>query len=188
MLTGTIFLFCHFLLKKKSIPVFYPLIFLLFFILVGATRDIYSKTTNELIVYNTPGSSTIGIRTGKILNLYSDTSVVAPEVKRHCATLGLKVKTVLLSSNYYCIKSDHKKILITNFLNEKIIRNFVPDIVVLTGSRPEIEKDLNFKHLPCDLIISSAAIQRFQISQQATGYSTDSIFFVRKSGAFIKKI
>ena len=60
------------------------------FILAGTVRDISSRTTNDLIIYNTPGSSTIGIRTGKILNLYSDTTLTRPEVIRHSASLGLK--------------------------------------------------------------------------------------------------
>jgi len=59
MLTITIFLFIHFLLKKKSIPVSYPVFFLVFYIFTGTARDISSKITNEVIVYNTPGTSTI---------------------------------------------------------------------------------------------------------------------------------
>ena len=61
------------------------------FLLTGTIREISTRITNEIIVYNTPGFSTIGIRTGKILNLYSDTTVAGPEVKRHCSTLGLKI-------------------------------------------------------------------------------------------------
>ena len=64
---------------------------LLLFLLSGTIREISTRITNEIIVYNTPGISTIGIRTGKILNLYSDTTVAGAEVKRHCATLGLKM-------------------------------------------------------------------------------------------------
>ncbi len=188
LLTGTIFLFIHFLLKKKSIPVSYPVFFLCLLVLAGAVRDISSKTTNEVIVYNSPGSSTIGIRTGKILNLFSDTSFVVPEVKRHCATLGLRLKSTVLKNKYYYIRAEGKKILITNFLTKKIIQNFVPDILVLTGSRPEIENDLNLQHFPGIVIISSEATSGFRIPQQVVLTGIDSIHFVRKSGAFIKRI
>jgi len=35
--------------------------------MAGTVRDISTRTTNELIVFNTPGSTTIGIKTGKYL-------------------------------------------------------------------------------------------------------------------------
>jgi hypothetical protein len=120
--------------------------------------------------------------------LYSDTSFVAPEVKRHCATLGLKIKSSLLSGNYYCIESAGKKILITNFLNNKIIHNYEPDFVFLTGTRPAISNDLKLNHPGCSLIFSSSVAPGFRIPQQASVNIADSIFFVRKTGAFIKRI
>jgi competence protein ComEC len=188
LLSGTIFLFCHFLLKKKSFPVFYPVLFLSLFIFAGAVRDTSTRTANELIIYNTPGSSTIGIKTGKILNLYSDTVFVGPEVKRHCATLGLRLKTTDLVKNFYCIRTSGKKILICNQLSNNIIQNFVPDIVVLTGSRPEIEKNLTFRQPPKTFIISSEAASGFHIPEQIVLSGTDTVHFVRKSGAFIKRL
>jgi hypothetical protein len=188
LLSGTIFFLSYFLLKKKSIPVFYPIFFLVLFVFADAVRDIVSKTTNELIVYNTPGSSTIGIRSGKILNLFTDTSIVVPEVKRHSATLGLKIKSTEMTNNYYCINAGSKKILITNFLNNTIIQNIVPDILVLTGKSPAIEKVLNLRHPPALVIISSEATAGFRIPAQVVLTGVDSIHFVRKSGAFIKRI
>ena len=69
--------------------------------------------------------STIGIRTGKILNLYSDTTVAGAEVKRHCATLGLKDEYEHdLKDNSDCITAGKTKILITGSLNEKILIDF----------------------------------------------------------------
>jgi hypothetical protein len=151
-------------------------------------KDFESKTSNELIVYNTSGSSTIGIRSGKILNLFSDTSIVVPEVKRHCAALGLKIKSTEMTNNYYCIDAGSNKILITNLLNSRIIQNFVPDILVLTGYSPDIEKILNLRHLPGLVIISSEATSGFRIPAQVDLTGVDSIHFVKKSGAFFKRI
>ncbi len=188
MLTITIFLFIHFLLKKKSIPVSYPVFFLVFYIFTGTARDISSKITNEVIVYNTPGTSTIGIRTGKILNLFSDTSVVAPEVKRHCATLGLKIKSNVLKNKYYCSKTGGKKVLITSILNKNMIQQFMPDFLVITGSRPEIENDLKTLPFRGKIIVSSEASLGFHMPQQVILTDSDSIHFVRKSGAFISDI
>ena len=188
LLTCTIFLISHWLTDRKSFRVIYPLIFLTFFVFSGLAKDIFSKTTNELIIYNTPGSLTIGIRTGKILNLFTDTSIVRPEVNRHCATLGLKIQLTVLKNNYYCKKVSGEKILITDFLNKKIIQNFVPDIVILTGSKPKIEKNLNLVNSPDIIIISSEATSGFRFPQQAVFSGIDSIHFVRKSGAYIKRI
>jgi competence protein ComEC len=188
LLSATIFLFIHFLFKKKSFTVFYPVFFLILFVLTGTARELSSKGTNEIIVYNTPGTSTIGIRTGKILYLFSDSSATVPEVKRHCATLGLRVKSTLLKNKYYCIKAKGKQILIANFLNKKIIQNFSPDILVLTGSKPEIENDLNMNHFPSTVIISAEASSGFRIPQQVSFTGIDTLHFVRKSGAFIRRI
>jgi competence protein ComEC len=188
LLTCTIFLISYSLLKKKTIHVFYPVFFITLFVFADAVRDIFLKTTNELIVYNTPGTSTIGIRTGKTLNLFSDTSIVVPEVKRHCATLGLKIKSTEMKNNYCCINAGTKKILITNFVNNNIVQGFVPDILVLTGSRPEIENNMDLRRTCGIIIFSSEMISGFRVPEHVVNAVTDSVYFVRKSGAFIKRI
>jgi len=188
LLICTIFLFSHFILRKKSLTAASPFIFLILFILAGTIKDVSSKTTNELIIYNIPGTPTMGIRTGKILNLYSDTSLVAPDVKKHCAALGLRIKSIALINNYYCLKAGRKKILLTNSLNKNITRSFVPDIVVLTGPRPEIEYNLKFTHPPDIVIITSEATTGYHIPKQVVLTGIDSIHYVRKSGAYINRI
>jgi competence protein ComEC len=186
LLTITIFLFLRFILNKKSMPVIYPLIFFSFFVIAGTVREIFSRTTNELIIYNTQGASTIAIRTGKILNLYSDTSIVAPEVRRHSATLGLRIRSTLLDNKSFTIKAGTKTILITGFLNKNTIKNVNPDITVLTGARPSIEKDFNLEQVPGIIIVSSKSLDR--ISRQVGNSGRGSVYFVRKSCAFIKRI
>ena len=188
LLTISIFLFSHLLLNKKSFPVFYPFLFMILFVFAGAVKDISSRTTNELIIYNTPGSSTIGIKTGKILNLYSDTSLAGTEIKRHCASLGLRIKSTILMNNFYCIRAGEKKILISNILNKNIVQKFIPDIVILTGSKPDIEYNLNFRRPPEIIIFSAKATSGFRIPKQVVINGIDSIHFVRKSGTFIKRI
>jgi competence protein ComEC len=188
LLTVTIFLFLHYFLKRKTIPVYYPFLFLLLFVFAGAARETYSKTTNEVIVYNTPGMSTIGIRTGKILNLFSDTSVIAPEVKRHSSAIGLRIRSTLLKNKYCCIRAEGKKILLTSVLNRNIIQNAFPDVLVLTGSRPEIDNDLNLTQFHGIVIVSSGVNPGFHIPEQVVLTSPDSIHVVKKSGAFRTRI
>jgi len=188
LLTITIFLITYYLLKKKSIPLIYPVIFLSLFVLAYAIRDISSRTSNELIVYNTPGSSTIGIKTGKILNLYSDSSVVVPDVKRHCATLGLKIRPVRMTQNFYCLRAGGKNILITGSLNSRIIQSFIPDILILTNDRPGIENNPKMEYHPGIVIISSVSNTHFHVPSKTDFSGIDSVYLVGKSGAFMTRI
>ena len=188
LLTGTIFLFSFFLLKKQPFSIFYPFSVLILFVIAGTVMEISTRTTNELIVYNSPGSSTIGIRTGKILYLYSDTSLVGTEVKRHCATHGLKIKANTTKNKFYCIRVGEKSILISNSPDKNILQNFMPDIVVLTGLRPEIENNLSAIQSPEALIVTSGALSGFHLPRQSFFTGIDTVHLVRKSGAFIKRI
>jgi competence protein ComEC len=188
LLTITVFLLCYWLLNRKSFPVIYPAIFLLVFVINGLVKDLVLINTNELIIYNTPGSTTIGIKTGKILNLYADTTVVRPEVYRHSSTLGLKIKTTVLNNTYQCLETGNKKILITSVLNNLIIKNYNPDIVILTGTLSGIENNLSMPHPPELIIVSSKAPSGFRFPRQTALSGVDSIYFVRKSGAFVKRI
>jgi competence protein ComEC len=188
LLSVTIFLFCHWLFQRKTFPVFYPILALLLFVAAGTIRDISTKKSNEIIVYNTPHMSTIGLRTGKILNLYSDTTIVAAEVKRHCATLGLQIKPTVVHNSYHCLKVCGKNIIISKVLNKKIIQNFVPDVVILVGSNPEIENDLDLGPHPSLIIVTSEVSPGFHIPQQMVLSDNNSIYLVKKSGAFVKRI
>lgn len=184
-LSITIFLFMGFLLKKKSIPIIYPVIFLVLFVSVAGLKDFSTKNTSELIIYNTPGNNTIGIRTGKILTLFSDTSLIGPEVKRHSAVLGLKINPVQLKRNFCCIKAGSKKILITSYLNNKIIQDLIPDFIVIIGPKPDISYDLDRAIIQKAVVISSGVNRGFYLPGQVV---PGSIHFVKNSGAFIKRI
>jgi competence protein ComEC len=188
LLTITIFLFSNSLLKKKSFPLFYPMIALIFFLLAGTVREISTRITNEIIVYNTPGFTTIGIRTGKILNLYSDTAFAVAEVKRHCATLGLKINMNRIDNSFNCIKAGKIKILITISLNKKVLDKFSPEIVILTGSRPGIESSIDLGRHPGITVIAADGLPVPTPTLRKRSATVNPIYLVRKSGAFIKRI
>jgi competence protein ComEC len=188
MFTVTIFLFTYYLLKKNSFPVIYPIAALLIFLLSGTIREMSTRISNEIIVYNTPGISTIGIRTGKILNLYSDTTFAGAEIKRHCSTLGLKMKMNRLGNSSDYIRAGNTKILITGSLNKKTIGRLAPDIVVLTGARPEMEYG-NYRGSFSEItIIAAEGIPRSISSHHKKSEASDPVFVVKKSGAFIRRI
>jgi competence protein ComEC len=184
LLSCTIFLFTYYFLKKKSIRFLYPVFFVCMFIIAGTARDIFTKKTNQLLIYNTPGASTIGIRTGKILTLYSDTTVVRAEVKRHCAVLGLKIKSVHLNERYDLFLAAGKKILVTSSLKNVNLQYLDPDIIVLTGSSPA------FANIPMlanreVIVVQSGKIPEFAKRNIPPSCS---IFIVRSSGAYVKRI
>ena len=64
----------------------------------------------------------------------------------------------------------------------------MPDIVILTGLRPEIEKNLSLRQFPGTLIISSKATSGIRLQQQIDFSGIVTVHQVRKSGAYIKKI
>jgi competence protein ComEC len=188
MLTATIFLFTCFLLKKKSIRLIYPLSAFLIFISAGTIREISTRVTDEIIVYNTPGISTIGIRTGKILNLYSDSALTGAEVKRHCSTLGLKINLNMIGNRYRLIKAGRTKILITGSLNKKILRCFTPDVVILTGANPLVELEWDPLSTSEVKIVAAEGSPQFSTRLQQRSTKSFPVYLVRKSGAFIRRI
>jgi competence protein ComEC len=188
LLTVVIFLFTCFLKDRRTVPLSYPLAALLLFLLAGTAREVIIRKSNEIIIYNTPGFSTIGIRTGKILNLYSDTAAAGNEVKRHCASLGLKIKMNVVDGRNNYILAGTTRLLITNMLNNKIIDGFSPDIVVLTGAKPEIDFNGAEGQFPEVPVISAAGFPKFLHSPSRKLKSSARVFLVRRSGAYIRRI
>jgi hypothetical protein len=187
LLTITIFLFTYFLLRKQSISVLYPLSALLLLVLSGSIRDVSTKATNELIVYSTIGYSAAGIRTGKILNLYSDTCITGQEVAKQCATLNLKTKLNNFPGANLRIRVGNSNILITNYLNNAVMNKASPDIVILKG-KPIIAKDISSGFHLQAVVFTSEVSPGSQYYRLLKAIKTDSVHFVRKQGAFYKKL
>jgi competence protein ComEC len=188
LLTCTIFLFTWFTLKRRSFSIRFPMSALIIFLLASGAREISTRVTNELIVYNTPGLSTIGIRTGKTLCLFSDTTIAGAVVARHCATLGLKMKLNRLGDTCICIRSGRTNILITSRMNLKIPENYTPDFVILTGSWPDAcaftDPCLNTK----TTLIFSEGTPSARSSPGSKPVNSFPGYVVRKSGAFTRRI
>jgi competence protein ComEC len=183
-----IFLFMWFLLKKDSIPVIYPLVSLLLLISAGTARNIMTRLSDELIVYNTVGSSTIGIRAGKTLFLFSDTSFTPPEVIRHCSTLGLRVKLTSDITNNYYLKAGQKNILVCSSIDNSLLNNYKPDIVILKGSYPNARKGVDLSYGPGTLIITSEASPAYNLRDILNIEKVGTLHYVRKSGAFTMRL
>lgn len=185
LLMITIFLFTSVLLKRRSVPTFLAMMSLLFFIIAGTAKSIRTKTTGELIVYNTAGYTTVGIRSGNVLNIYSD-SLSSQEVNRHKAVLGLEERLLLLDRNPKLIMAGGRKILITEILTTKILTELDPDYIILTGRKPFIEKDTGHTVRSRKLIIGPGVSSGFRIPDGISGSENE--FIVRKEGAYYSRL
>lgn len=186
LLTLTIFLFGYFFLKKGSISILYPLSSLLVLLIAGTLIEIKTRSTNELTVYNTPGSSEIGIRTGKILHLYTDRNEISPAVIKHCSMLGLKLISHSLNNNSFCLNVNGNKILICNSASKEMIQTIKPEIVILKGTGPY--KPVNFAtdRYPPTVIVTSKSSMNFGTLVKNRNKATDCVHITGESGAFIK--
>jgi competence protein ComEC len=180
MLTLIVFSLGYFLSKKYSLSIFVPIALISLSVVYGTVHEILIRKTNQLIVYNTPGSTTIGIKTGKLLNVYTDTSFISPAVSRHGSTLGLKIRMNILNEDFNYLKAGQHKILVCNSLNQYAGYGIKPEIVILTG-KGYSEKYISDELLPEKLIITSD----LRFTKKADFTTIDTVHSVKKSGAFI---
>jgi competence protein ComEC len=175
------------LLRKGTLSPRFPVMALLLLFFAGTAREIFTRSTNEIIVYNTPGHSTIGIRTGRNLSLFTDTLEAAPDVKRHCSTLGLKLRMKACKDQQY-LSAGNTLVLITPSLQGPLPAAVHPDLILLTGARPGISYGAD-SALPDEVTL---VVTEGYPTKRLTGLlkraKGGQIFFVRKSGAFIKRI
>ena len=153
-----IFVFFMFILNRKTIPLRFPLSVLLLFLLAGSIRSISDRTSCELIVYNGTGSSPIGIRTGTIMNIYSENDSILPDVAKHCFTRGLKINLMKHRSQVDALEISGKSIVICNKLTNNVLQKIKPDIVIFRGKYPAIQKEIGFNGQVEAVIIGSDAV------------------------------
>jgi len=184
LLFFVIFIFMMFLMNRKIFPLRYPVYALLIFVSAGTIRNLSERTYGELIVYNITGSDVIAIRTGKVLNLYSDTTLIPPEVLRHCSTMGLRLKNNILDKKFTGLASGNRRILICNYLSNSLVQEADPDFIILRGLYPKVEKQIIFHRSIRSLIITSRASSYYELPVSLHDSQIDTIHFVKKSGAF----
>jgi len=183
-----IFLFILSVLNRKSFPLLYPLIVLLLFVSAGTIRSISDRTSGELIVYNGIGTTQTGIRTGRIMNLYSDTDTILSDAAKHCFTRGLKINQLRSDSQAHLLEICGKSILICNKLTNNALQDVKPDIVILKGKYPAIQNMIGFNGQVEAVIIGSEAVINNRIKPELNRLKADTIHFVRSSGAFRRRL
>ena len=87
-----------------------------------------------------------------------------------------------------CIMAGRTKILIANSINKAIIDTFSPDIVILTGSRPEVDfvPDVGLQYVMT--LIASEGSPNFMTLARRRSATIYPVYLVKKSGAFIRRI
>ncbi|HKK41352.1 MAG TPA: ComEC/Rec2 family competence protein [Bacteroidales bacterium] len=188
LLAVTIFLFAYYLLKKRSIRAYWPLLSLLLLVAYHTLSEIRLKNTNEIIVYDVQGSTALGIRTGKILNLYSDSRVVADAVKRHCSASHLKLSEHYITDSPLYIGSGRNRFLIVNKYNMRHFNNQDADLEIVTGNGRVIFCNFREGKAQATDTGSEKTIIRSQSDKGSSRSYTGRVHSVAKSGAFIKSI
>jgi hypothetical protein len=188
IMTFTIFISGYYFLCKRSMSIVYPLASVLLLVIAGTITEISTRRTNELVIYNCPDRYAIGIRTGKLLNVYSDSIRPGIEVMRHSAMLRLDVRMNQTGREDNVYNAGGRKIMIGGSFNRGIIESTFPDVVVLTGDRPQIDKSLNGCTHPSELIFTSARSGYTNLPGEVYFNLIDSIHFVRESGAYISSL
>jgi competence protein ComEC len=187
LLTIAVSLMLYFLLRNRPFSIKYPIVAFLIFSIAFTVNEIRTRKTNELIVYNTVGKSTVGIRTGKLLTVYSESTDLPQEVIRHASASRLRTVNNLLKKPCL-IRAGKETVLISDTLKPGWLINNKPSVIVLTGTRPFIEKNAAGR-LPSDLfMILPQAPPSWRIFRYADMSDSSRVWLIRKSGAYRRKI
>jgi competence protein ComEC len=142
----TLFLFISlvlsFLIRRPRIRPIYPLAALLLFVISLTIKNISASSGNELIVYNTPGYATIGLKSSKKLIVYSENPEMPSEVKRHSAVLGLRTDLRMLTDSVLVIKAGSRTIVVYDKPARDRRITEKADIIIITGKVKFSESDL----------------------------------------------
>ncbi|MBK9390799.1 MAG: ComEC/Rec2 family competence protein [Bacteroidetes bacterium] len=185
ILTSIIALSLTAIVKKEFRSQNILLVLILSLVIISTQRIIKTERSNELIVYNVPGATVTGIRTGRTLKLISPEKEIKTEVMRHCSTLGIRIERIKAGNGPVCLMAGTKKILIAGEINSAILRATTPDIIILSGSKPVI-KDLSVPaKLPEIIITSSEVISGFKLPDHLSSQLKQPVHSIRKSGAFL---
>ncbi len=181
LLSASIFLLMANMANRRIFHIRYSLFFFLLFSLAVTSKDINNKISNELIVYNTQNSCSVGIRSGRNLNLFTDDSVARPEVIKHCAAEHFRLRYHHLSKEICTLKAGDNHILICKDLDNIILQISNPDIVVIYGNKSTDNKPLSFPGHVRLVIFTSASKPGYSFIKDL---NLDSLHIVKNRGAF----
>lgn len=183
IMTISIFLTLRFVLDRKSLPAALPLASWLLLATAGTVSGIAVRNSSELVVYNTVGYPAVGVRNGRILNLYTDSLPPGPEVSRHCSMQQLRVESKPLPDNPLLIKSGNKEILISPGTGSANSVKYMPDFLIIAGKHPELKlRGTAAGHLQA-LIVAGGTGTGGTFTRAPELLKIDSVHYVSRNGA-----
>ncbi len=87
-----------------------------------------------------------------------------------------------------CLNAGGKKILICNSLKKSIFDKFEPDIIILTGMRPEIDRLVPLGRFKGSFIMTGGTPARIMFPEEGSPPFDFTVHSVRRSGAFIRPL
>jgi competence protein ComEC len=188
ILTAALALLVSYFLKNHQFSIKYPVAAFIMLAVALLVKKIDNGNTRNLIVYNTPLSPATGFQTGNTLYLLTKNDSVPQEVIRHIAARSLKLKNIKYEGRPKLFKAGDKRILITDTLRNNWLVDNDFDIIVFTGSKPWIEKNISPGLLPEIIIFSSETSSGFRLPITSDLMTNKTIRYVRKSGAYICRL
>ena len=184
-LSGFIFLFLCWILKKEFVALRVPLVFLLLFTVTGTVKQVICRGSAELIIYNPVNTTCMAVREGKVLNIYHNSVAIPPEALRHASVMGLRIKSQRIDERSFYIQTGNLRIYITDHLSNSFIPPQVPVIFILTGKWPYIDKSISEQSGNIEaIIISSEVAEGFQVPKNTNKELSGKLYYIRKSGSF----
>lgn len=180
LLTITIFLLLSFIFKKGIKTVLFPLTAILIFFASGTVREIRNRTSNELIVYNSIVGTDIGIRTGKILRIYSDTIIPGPEATRHYASQNLKLVIHTYPVSGAILEAGGNRILVADHIGNQKLEDKKLDYIILTGRNPVADRN-KVSAYSCKKLILTTEDSYYSLP---VSINAEEVIYIKKQGAF----
>lgn len=188
LLTVLISLLLFFLLRKPRISVIYPMVAFILFLISVSVRHYITGSTDELIVYNTPGETAIGLRTGRILRLFTEKENIPKDIMRHCAILGLKIQNEHLPGDPLFMRINNHILLITGSYEPGLTNNQAPDISIFTSRIPFPGKESGLIFPEGSVIITTDYNHETEFCCSGDSGKMNRTWSVRKSGAYRKTL
>ncbi|MCU0408101.1 MAG: ComEC family competence protein [Bacteroidales bacterium] len=184
-LSVVLFFLLRYLLNRKTTSPLPVLAATLLYVTLNTAAKIKTRSTDELIVYNSMAGNSVGIRSGMKLSLYCSAEPVPPEVLRHCSALGLKLNMSSSGSGNVLLRAGESRILLTDRLNREIMPEASLQYIVLTGRPGPNDKT---PELPGNTFLIVASTLPKGMEASLTGKMAGHIHLVSKSGAFVDRL
>lgn len=178
--------FMRFLVPEKERRIAMPLIVLILLVAVSAVRHSVEADRSELIIYNSPTGTEVGLRSGRNLLLICDSLTAASPGVRHARAAGLEVIDGGRPAPPVLIKHRKLKILICSISDYKTVETLRPDLLI-AGTLPRTFSPA-FEYEPPVIVVTSGKPGVLITAEEGTCYPEAEIHYIMIDGAYVLKI